>query len=254
MTAEGPLRGGLFVWGRASLMIAATIEVLPRFPCAKDKRPLTPHGHRDANPNPVDEWRWPLTGVPTGAVSGFDVLDIDLEGAAWMGRWKLPMTRVHSTRSGGQHWLFVHAEGLRGSRSRIVPGVDICADGSPPYVFWWPRAGLPVLSDAPIAPWPEWLLVVAHKKPTPRVPHVVVPQLQRHGTLVAPAAQELPKSLYFAIVRCKPPSPHDQRRVAGIIKDLINCRSLRNNRLNWAGHALREFSLVATARCCMGAA
>jgi hypothetical protein len=84
-------------------------------------------------------------------------------------------------------------------------------------------------------------LAIAHKKPTPRVFHVVDPQSQQHGTLVASAAQELPKSLYFAIVHCNPPSRHEQRRVVGIIKDLINCQSLRNNRLNWAGHALREF-------------
>ncbi len=214
------------------------IEALPRFPCSLDKRPLTARGHLDATSNPIDESRWPLTGVPTGTASGLDVLDVD--ATEWLDEHysRLPATRAHETRSGGRHFLFRHAQGLRCSAGRVAPGVDVRADGG--YVIWWPRAGLRVLSDAPIAPWPEWLLAIAHKKPTPRVPHVIRHQSQQHGTLVA---NELPKPLYFAIVRCTPPNAHEQRRVVGIIKDLINCQSLRNNRLNWAGHALREFRL-----------
>jgi hypothetical protein len=37
--------------------------------------------------------------------------------------------------------------------------VDVRADGG--YVVWWPREGLRVVSDAPIADWPEWLLGLA---------------------------------------------------------------------------------------------
>jgi hypothetical protein len=135
------------------------IEGLPRFPCNLDKRPLTARGHLDATSSPIDESRWPLTGVPTGTASGLDVLDVDTAG--WLDEHysRLPATRVHETRSGGRHLLFRHAQGLRCSASRVAPGVDVRADGG--YVIWWPRAGLRVLSDAPIADWPGWLLQLA---------------------------------------------------------------------------------------------
>jgi hypothetical protein len=31
------------------------------------------------------------------------------------------------------------------------------ADGG--YVIWWPAAGQPVLADAGVKPWPEWLVI-----------------------------------------------------------------------------------------------
>jgi Bifunctional DNA primase/polymerase, N-terminal len=59
---------------------------LPCFPCHDDKRPASPHGFRDATRDAEalrELWmRYPgtLIGVPTGEVSGFDVLDIDRRG------------------------------------------------------------------------------------------------------------------------------------------------------------------------------
>jgi hypothetical protein len=60
---------------------------IPIFPCAKDgKRPLTAAGFLEASRD-VDQvrawWaRWPRAniGMPTGSVSGFDVVDIDITG------------------------------------------------------------------------------------------------------------------------------------------------------------------------------
>jgi hypothetical protein len=46
---------------------------------------------------------------------------------------------------------------MRCSAGKIEPGVDVRGDGG--YVIWWPISGLPVLRDAPVAPWPEWLLL-----------------------------------------------------------------------------------------------
>jgi hypothetical protein len=37
--------------------------------------------------------------------------------------------------------------------------VDVRADGG--YFIYWPREGLRVVSDAPVAEWPEWLLGLA---------------------------------------------------------------------------------------------
>ena len=62
-------------------------------------------------------------------------------------------TRPHRTRSGGLHLIFGHYDGLKCSAGKIARGVDVRADGG--YILWWPAAGLPMLSDAPIAPWPD---------------------------------------------------------------------------------------------------
>jgi hypothetical protein len=59
-------------------------EGVPVFPCvAGEKRPLTTHGFHDATTDPrtVRAWwdKWPVAniGIPTGAFSGIDVVDID---------------------------------------------------------------------------------------------------------------------------------------------------------------------------------
>src|SRR5215831_12509794 len=135
------------------------LEGLLKFPCSFQKRPLT-QWNKTASRN-ADDSGWPLVGVPTGSVSGFDCLDVDVAGLGWLDEvWdRLPPTRAHATRSGGRHLLWKHAEGLRNSASRISEGVDVRADGG--FVIWWPRQKLSVLSDAEITEWPEWLLELA---------------------------------------------------------------------------------------------
>ena len=135
------------------------LEGLLKFPCTFQKRPLT-QWNRTARQD-ADIKGWQLVGVPTGSVSGFDVLDVDVAGLGWLDSvWdRLPPTRAHATRSGGRHFFFRHVDGLRNSVSRIADGVDVRADGG--FVIWWPRQGLRVLSDAEIAQWPAWLLELA---------------------------------------------------------------------------------------------
>lgn len=57
----------------------------------------------------------PLIGVATGAVSGIDVLDVDVKhgGIDWLDKHinELPPTRTQETRSGGYHLLFKHQSG-----------------------------------------------------------------------------------------------------------------------------------------------
>jgi hypothetical protein len=136
------------------------------FPCTADKRPTTPHGFKDAvsGPEKIRElWRrypGPLVGVATGEASDIDVLDLDCkhtEAAEWWRahRHRLPQTRIHRTRSGGLHLVFRHRPGVRCWTGAPLPGIDGRADGG--YAIWWPAIGLPVLSDAPLAPWPAWL-------------------------------------------------------------------------------------------------
>lgn len=139
---------------------------LPCFPVLPDKRPSCPHGFKDAQRDPVAIrrlWmRYPgrLVGVPTGDVSGIDALDIDAprhpEAGTWLATQQIPDTRIHRTVSGGFHFLFCHAPGLKSSAGgKRCPGVDIRADGG--YIVWWPSGGFPYL-DRPIVPWPPALL------------------------------------------------------------------------------------------------
>jgi hypothetical protein len=137
------------------------------FPCASNKRPATPHGFKDAADDPATlhalwyQYPAPLIGVATGAASGRDVLDLDRkhpEAHQWWAEHRayLPRTRTHRTRSGGLHLIFRHQPGVGIWAGRPVPGVD--GRGDRGFAIWWPAAGLRVLSDAPPAPWPEWLL------------------------------------------------------------------------------------------------
>ena len=136
------------------------------FPCTSSKRPATPHGFLDASADPVAlrefwaRYAGPLVGVRTGCTSGIDTLDLDRKHREAMVWWashrdRLPVTRVHRTRSGGLHLVFQHAPDIRYSASRIAPGIDVRGNGG--YVIRWPATGLPVLNNAPFAPWPDWL-------------------------------------------------------------------------------------------------
>jgi hypothetical protein len=150
---------------------AAIATGLPCFPCQwRTKAPAIPgpggYKYATADQGALGQlWRqYPgrLIGVATGEISGLDVLDIDgtkhPEAAAWLAenRHRLPVTREHQTRSRGLHLLLQHAPGVRISASRFAPGVDVRGDGG--YAIWWPAAGYPVVCNAPLAPWPQWLL------------------------------------------------------------------------------------------------
>lgn len=131
------------------------------FPLNRKKEPLIHAWHINARRmEPL--LSWPLVGVPTGDVHGFDILDVDPRGLEWLASIedRLPLTRRHQTKR-GVHLLFRHAVDLTGSTDRIADGVDVRANGN--YVAWWPRQGLPVF-DAPLADWPPELLEKARKK------------------------------------------------------------------------------------------
>jgi hypothetical protein len=141
------------------------------FSCLASKNPATPNGFYDAVTDETEIknlWRADpgcLIGVRTGL--HFDALDLDPQAKDWFehNRRRLPQTRIHRTRRGGLHVLFAHHEAVRCTASKIAAGVDTRGTGG--YLIWWPAARLPVLSDAPLAPWPEWLL--AELRPKPRV-------------------------------------------------------------------------------------
>jgi hypothetical protein len=151
------------------------------FPCGPDKRPATPHGFKDAATDGdaiADLWRrFPavLVGVATGEMSGIAVLDIDAvkhpEAQAWFEhhRERLEPARMHRTRSGGLHLIYRNRPGLRCSAGLINRGVDVRADGG--YIIWWPAAGLEVVADPGIQPWPEWLMPLLEPPPASSISH-----------------------------------------------------------------------------------
>jgi hypothetical protein len=189
---------------------AAIATGLPCFPCQwSNKAPAIPgpggYKHATADQDALRQlwWRYPgrLVGVATGEISGLDVLDIDgvkrPEAAAWLAknRHRLPVTRVHRTRSGGLHLMLKHAPGVRISASRIARGVDVRGDGG--YAIWWPAAGYSVVCDVPPAPWPQWLLeALLSPGVSPR------PQIHDGKGLLSPAVRiSILKPLERAIAR-----------------------------------------------------
>jgi putative DNA primase/helicase len=110
---------------------------------AKAKKPLTPHGFKDATDNEgvIRAWwtRWPdaLIGMPTGKRTGTVVVDVDCKngknGFASLAERgiALPDTLVNPTPSGGEHHIYRYPEGVEkvASRNDVLLGVDIKADG-----------------------------------------------------------------------------------------------------------------------------
>ena len=161
----------------AALDLAA--NGLPVFPCSDwSKRPTTPNGFKNASTDPEEIrrlWRahpGGLIGVPTGNAIGLDVLDLDFgrhqEACDWWrdNRHRIPRTRTHGTRSAGIHLLFQHDDLVHCTAGKIRLGIDTRGTGG--YIIHWPSHGLPLLSDAPPAPWPDWLLAEFRPKPKPQ--------------------------------------------------------------------------------------
>ena len=161
------------------------------FPCGVDKKPLTPHGLKDATTDPeqIKAW-WTRTpgasiGSPTGpnmGKSGAWVLDVDLpDGPAALAALEykngpLPATVEQRTGGGGRQLFFLCSEGreVRNSASKIGPGLDVRGAGG--YVIL-PPSGHPsggtyawTGNGAPLAPAPEWLLKLVTPPSRPEAP------------------------------------------------------------------------------------
>jgi hypothetical protein len=203
--------------------IAAELR-LPVFPCLATKAPACPGGFKVAATEPEEirelwkRYPGPLIGVPTGSVSGFDVLDVDKQngGRAWFEeqRSRLPATRIHRTRTGGLHVFFRHAGGLRNSAGKIAPGIDVRADGG--FIIWWPAEGFQARGSlSPLLEWPLWLLPSLMNPPVPPPP--VYPKADRYD----PAAT-LPA-------------------IEGLIRTIARApQGQRNAVTYWAAHRMRE--------------
>ena len=145
----------------------------PVFPLAHDKRPVVSGGFMAATQDPADIRRMvslpgaELVGVPTGEVSGIDVLDIDPDkgGFSWQDdhAHEIPDTEYQLTRKpGGMHYLFRHHPGMRSSASKIGPGVDVRGDGG--YIVRWSATTGSGRRIGKVADWPAWLVIEASRK------------------------------------------------------------------------------------------
>jgi hypothetical protein len=166
-------------------LLAAALDYaargVPVFPCTpRGKTPAVGRGFHAATTNPATirrYWTDPdrNIGIPTGASSGFWVLDIDgPEGEASLRALEakhgaIPKTRTVVTAR-GKHACFAYPGPVPTTVSRIGHGIDTRGDDGyvvvPPsihqtghlYVF---------LGDpwAPIEPAPAWLISAARTKP-----------------------------------------------------------------------------------------
>ena len=172
-----------------ALAIAAgslTGRPCPVFPCSpENKRPLgllVPHGFKDAaaDPEQIKQW-WhenpgAMIGVPTGAASGFFVVDQDRkpgmgDGVETWNEWcrehrrePLPVTRKHNTPSTGRHALYRCPRDLEIRSIKLGalgPGIEIKGEGGyvivPPSVMAGGAAYTASAIDE-IADPPGWLL------------------------------------------------------------------------------------------------
>lgn len=152
---------------------AHVAQQYPVFPCKADKTPHIKGWPTNATQDPVQIARWAaqwpdaLIGVPTGAVSGLLVLDVDVDpdkgkdgfAALAAAGIELPDTRKHLTRRGGAHYLLNYPLWAEKTRSTTnaggLDGVDVRGDGG--YVIWWPACGGDVENSQTYAEVPQWL-------------------------------------------------------------------------------------------------
>ena len=113
---------------------------------SKNKKPLTPHGCKDAKktPGPIRAWwkRYPdaSIGIATGSVSNLIVIDEDvdedkgLDGIHEMRIWErengsLPETISVITGRGGSHRYYKYKGSDQKNRAGIIEGVDVRGEG-----------------------------------------------------------------------------------------------------------------------------
>lgn len=140
---------------RATAVSLLLSRRIPVFPCVPGgKRPLTPHGFKDASTNVADvaAWwtRWPDANIaiPTGTRSGVDVVDVDVHPAG-SGFAALEHARqaglvtgwswLVRTPSGGVHAYFL-VDAAREQRSWQVPAQHIDFRGDGGYIIVPPSA------------------------------------------------------------------------------------------------------------------
>jgi DNA-binding MarR family transcriptional regulator len=215
---------------------------LPVFPVKpRSKVPATVDGFKSATVD-LDQlrawWkRWPDAniGIPTGAVSGFVVLDVDARhgGVASFeklrDRHRLPRTAQVLTGSGGFHYWYRHTGELRNSAGLLGDGLDVRGDGgyviAPPSVHESgnPYKWLQPLEDA--IDWPQVLAADVGKRRNGTAAKFdeVIPEGKRRAAMLTVAGKlkrsgltgsEILPSLRELNKRCRPPL--DERELESV--------------------------------------
>ncbi|MGQ9506218.1 MAG: phage/plasmid primase, P4 family [Thermogutta sp.] len=219
------------------------IPVRPR-----EKRPLTPHGLKDASTDEtqIRRWwaRWPNAniGVVTGVVSGLLVVDIDqrdgTDGEKTIRELEtryghLPKTAEALTGGNGRHLFFQCPRPIR--TTRLGDGLDVKADGGyiivPPSIhpsgrpYRWADGRVP--SRSTLATPPEWLLELLDGGPNSRraspqtaAREEIIPAGRRNDTLTSIAGAMRRRGMSEAAIlaalleenarRCVPPLPEEE--------------------------------------------
>lgn len=163
--------------GCNSAILDAALEYarkgIPVFPCNIEKKPITTHGFKDATTDQMQIVEWwtsypsAIIGVPTGAASGWTVLDLDHKpnkfgkirnGSAALieiTQGELPPDTVEvKTPTGGRHLFFRNRPEFKCSTDDDL-GIDVRAEGgyvcvppSPGYMYSNPP-GLFAIAEAP---------------------------------------------------------------------------------------------------------
>ncbi len=194
---------------------------LPVFPCVPTaKQPLTQRGFRDATTDldRVASWweRRPDAniGLPTGAASGFDVVDVDLKGedASGFPAWELARraglvsgwSLVVRTPSGGIHAYFEHAAGVE-QRSWTSPRAHVDFRGDGGYVVvppsWCATVSGPrryeviTVAHHPTSPVDAIALraFLDPPRPTPNLPAAATPGMGASPERLAAFVAQLPE-------------------------------------------------------------
>jgi hypothetical protein len=155
----------------------------PVFPCRSNKQPYTSTGFKAATTDPEQIQQWWSTnpdawvGMPTGAVSGIVVADLDRKNGVdgWDNFRDLQRnyhddsdTQTAITPSGGYHFFYRHPGPeyrIKSTAGQIAPGVDIRGDGG--YVIVPPSPGYEFEASTvsePVA-MPDWLLEKTRDRP-----------------------------------------------------------------------------------------
>lgn len=147
------------------------------FPCGADKRPLTPHGFKDASNDPDQITRWErqypdcLWGIPCQD-NNFFALDVDPDGIEY---WKQRTSSNHfeygpcqQTPRGGSHVLFSLPDfPVPNNAGKLAPGIDLRSAG---YIctgkgYTWLQGHTP---EQKIQDAPGWLLDLIRKMTQPK--------------------------------------------------------------------------------------
>jgi len=243
---------------------ALAAQGIPVFP-VNGKQPLTSHGVYDASSDlrSLCRMNWRNAngcGIPTGAASGIDVLDVDVrrfvaatsgpgefpsttarDGIATLASLPaLPETLAASTPNGGRHYYFRHVEGSR-NKLNLAPGLEWFSTGK--LVVVPPSQGREWLNAAPIAQAPDWLRVMVLA--VPLTPTTMQAGRNSSGPLVTTRnSSSVPKAIYFLCLKATA-DRNLQRRVRGLWATLAAKRpgEQRNAGLNFVAWHFREMNV-----------